>query len=242
VHPGIKGSRALVRSSATVVARSVVIALLLASSTTDAQNATDAAREHYRRGTAAYNLGRYQEAAQEYERAYEDTLDPALLFNVAQAYRLAGERKKAVIAYRSYLRDAPEGEKRQTAEAKLRETEAALNFDDPFLEDKKAAPNTHPSSGLETMRPAPPPPAPPNPPPENLSLAIHETSSAAQPPAVSATEPERRTTPPSSSAFYERWPFWAAAGGVVGVLIVVVAVSVASSNAAPKTDLGTMRF
>src|SRR5262245_42356196 len=62
--------------------------------------ASDEAKAHVRKATAAYNLGRYIEAAKEYEAAYEQTLDAKLLFNVAQAYRLAGDREKAITAYR----------------------------------------------------------------------------------------------------------------------------------------------
>lgn len=51
---------------------------------------TVTAREHYRRGTNAFNLGHYLEAVKEYEAAYQLKEDPALLFNIAQAYRLAG--------------------------------------------------------------------------------------------------------------------------------------------------------
>ena len=47
-----------------------------------------------RKATAAYNLGRYTEAAKEYETAYEKTLDPNMLFNVGQAWRLAGNGRR----------------------------------------------------------------------------------------------------------------------------------------------------
>src|SRR5262245_54043331 len=67
----------------------------------------DVAREHARRATAAYNLGHYEEAAAEFEAAYRAVPDPALLFNLAQSYRLGGQSEKAVIAYKSYLRTAP---------------------------------------------------------------------------------------------------------------------------------------
>ena len=126
---GLAGS--LTRTRLVRVAAAVVIGLFFCR-TGAAQSPSDGAKEHYRLGTAAYNLGKYAEAAQEYELSYRATLDPALLFNVAQAYRLAGDRKKALTAYKSYLRSAPDGEKRELAEAKVHEIEAALNYDDPF--------------------------------------------------------------------------------------------------------------
>lgn len=71
------------------------------------------AREHFRRGTKAYNLQHFAEAAAEYEAAYEAKELPALLYNIGQAYRYAGEKQKAINAYRSFLRSDPSTEQRQ---------------------------------------------------------------------------------------------------------------------------------
>src|SRR5256885_6575022 len=66
-----------------------------------------AAKMHYERGTALYDLQRYLEAAKEYEAAFEAKNDPALLFNIAQAYRFGGDYAKAIAAFRSFLRRVP---------------------------------------------------------------------------------------------------------------------------------------
>ena len=71
------------------------------------------ARKHYDRATAAFGLGKYAEAAAEYEAAFRLRPDPALLYNCAQSYRLAGDRPRAIELYRNYLRlygDAPNAE------------------------------------------------------------------------------------------------------------------------------------
>lgn len=68
---------------------------------------TEEVKARVRKATGEYNLGKYLEAAQDYEAAYLQTLDANLLFNVAQAYRLAGETDKAITAYRSFLRSDP---------------------------------------------------------------------------------------------------------------------------------------
>src|SRR4029077_15087755 len=88
---------------------------------TSVDQAREQAREHYRKGTAAYNIGHYADAAPEYEATYEITLDPVALFNTAQAYRLAEENQKAVLAYKGYLRAAPAGPQREIAQQKLDE-------------------------------------------------------------------------------------------------------------------------
>jgi tetratricopeptide (TPR) repeat protein len=62
------------------------------------------AKEHWERATGAYALGKFAEAAREYEAAFELKPDPALLYNAAQANRLSGEKKRALLLYQNYLR------------------------------------------------------------------------------------------------------------------------------------------
>jgi tetratricopeptide (TPR) repeat protein len=65
---------------------------------------TDDARTHFKQGTTYYTLGKYADAAVEYERAYELHQDPALLYNAAQAQRMAGNKSRALLLYQNYLR------------------------------------------------------------------------------------------------------------------------------------------
>src|SRR5437899_1197325 len=85
---------------------------LLPSSVRAADDASRVAMEHYRKGTRAYDLGRFLEAATEYEKAYEAKETPALLYNLGQAYRGAGELQKALNCYRAYLRNASDAPNR----------------------------------------------------------------------------------------------------------------------------------
>jgi outer membrane protein assembly factor BamD (BamD/ComL family) len=43
---------------------------------------------HYQQATRSYDLGKYQEAVEEYQKVYEIDGDPVMLYNIAQAYRL----------------------------------------------------------------------------------------------------------------------------------------------------------
>jgi tetratricopeptide (TPR) repeat protein len=61
------------------------------------------AKQHYKRASRLFDLQRYAEAAHEYEAAYEAKDDPAFLYNIGQAYRLAGDYEKAIRAYKTYL-------------------------------------------------------------------------------------------------------------------------------------------
>src|ERR1700761_5756370 len=103
----------------------VVLALLpLTASTARADVA--AAREHFRKGKVLFDLQRYLEAAKEYEAAYEAKDDPALLFNIGQAYRLGGETQKALGAYRSYLRNLPNAPNQTEVHTRIDELQQQL--------------------------------------------------------------------------------------------------------------------
>src|SRR4051812_33956411 len=90
-----------------------MLCVLLLAGGAFADEAAQKAKEHYQRGTTLYDLQRYVEAAGEYEQAYELKHEPALLFNIGQAYRLAGDAQRAIGAYRSYLRRVPDSPNRE---------------------------------------------------------------------------------------------------------------------------------
>jgi tetratricopeptide (TPR) repeat protein len=64
---------------------------------------TAAAKSFFESGSVAFALGDYVGAANDYERAFAEKPDPALLYNAAQAHRLAGNPRRALLLYRSYL-------------------------------------------------------------------------------------------------------------------------------------------
>ena len=65
------------------------------------------ARELYGEAMAAFGLGHYAAAAEKYEAAFSLRPDPALLYNAAQSYRLAGNKPRALELYRNCLRLYP---------------------------------------------------------------------------------------------------------------------------------------
>jgi tetratricopeptide (TPR) repeat protein len=82
----------------------LVIAFVLAGAfSARADNVTDDAVRFYQRATTAFALGRFAEAAADYERAFELKPDAALLFDAAQAHLRAGNRARALELYRNYL-------------------------------------------------------------------------------------------------------------------------------------------
>lgn len=85
------------------------------------------ARQHFEQGTTLYDLQRYDEAAKEYELAFAEKNDPALLFNIGQAYRFAGNHAKAIGAFKSFLRRLPNSENRAEVEARIVEMQRILD-------------------------------------------------------------------------------------------------------------------
>ena len=66
-------------------------------------HAGESARDHFERGSTAYALGHFAEAADEYEKAFALKPELALLFDAAQALRLAGNRQRALVLYQNCL-------------------------------------------------------------------------------------------------------------------------------------------
>jgi tetratricopeptide (TPR) repeat protein len=75
------------------------------------------AQAAFERGQRHYSLGEYADAVTSFRQAYELTNNPELLFNVAQAHRLAGNCAKAVEVYRHFLYLSTDIELRKQAKA-----------------------------------------------------------------------------------------------------------------------------
>ncbi|HSZ80720.1 MAG TPA: tetratricopeptide repeat protein [Polyangia bacterium] len=117
-------------------------------------------KQLYERATRAYDVGKYNEAIEEYQKAYEIGGDPPMLYNIAQAYRLNDQPTEALRFYRRYLQRAPNARNREDVERKIAELEKSV-------EDhrKAAAAATPPPAPVPPPAPAPvvaapPPPAP----------------------------------------------------------------------------------
>ena len=178
--------------------------LLLLSSIASADDATSAARDHYKRGSSLFDLGRFGEAAHEFEAAYEAKNDPALLYNLGQAYRADGQYAKALVAYKAFLRKSNDASRRPDVEARITELQQ-------LLEQQKSASSKPPTGTI---------------PPEDVKKATTASPAPAPAPAlVVATPPERHETP-----VYKRWWLWT----IVGVAAAGAATGIAVALTTPK--------
>ena len=134
------------RSSGTALL--VVCLLLGAAQASEADRAK--AREHFVAAKRAFELGHYAEAIKGYEEAYRLVDEPALLYNLGQAHRLAGHHLEALRAYKNFLVRSPEAKNRDEVEKKITQLEKVI-------EETRRAQNQPPDGAIEPKEPKPKP-------------------------------------------------------------------------------------
>ncbi len=197
-----------------------VAALLTALALAPARSAradqqTDDFKTHVQRAKVHYDLGEFDEAADEYIEAYRIKPIAGALFNIAQAYRQAGKYDKSRQFYRSYLREAnPEGKTKAQVEKQIKELDELIAKEE---KTKRSAPTgVQPSlAGKDELSPpghdelAPPPsaastkarPADELAPPSGSASAAAPVAAQGAPSSVQAPSGRPQAAPaPSASA------------------------------------------
>jgi hypothetical protein len=233
-----------------------LLVVLAASSTARAQNERDQSRAHFVEGTRFYKAGDYDHAIAEYEAAYKILPIPEILFNLGQAYRLKGNKQKAIDLYNRYLlispsgrvaeeaksdvaqlqvemeqdraraRAAAEAAARAAAEKRAAEKAAAEKAAAEKAAAEKAAAEKAAAEKAAAARAA-------------EERAANERAAAASAPAIVA----QPTTAPARPPLYKRWWLWTAAGGAAAVVLGVgLGVGLSRAPGAPNvtTSDGTL--
>ncbi len=101
--------------------------------------ATKSAKRHFDRGQKLFNLGKFDEALDEYQQAYEAKEIPAILFNIGQCYRNLGDYEAAIFSFKKYLKLEPDADNREQVEEYIEEleTEEEKGNSKKFRLDKK---------------------------------------------------------------------------------------------------------
>jgi hypothetical protein len=109
-----------------VTARRARVALLVASLVAGTARAEPppASDLRYREGKQAFAAGDFDGAAARFDEAYRLSGDPAYVFNLAQAERLAGDCAAARRSYREYLARVPDAPNRADVEDKIASLES----------------------------------------------------------------------------------------------------------------------
>ena len=208
-----------------------------------------AAKQAYEEALRAFNLGHWEDAVAGFERSYTLSGDAALLFNVAQAQRQAGNVKGAIVAYKAFLREKPETPHREMIEAKLRDLEGGAEgklsvpkqsdgrtqpdrltgiWEDPF-EAQEAAPA---QSAISKPGPAAPPQVEPGAPEAVLaatpSVVALAPSPASQKPSQARENAldlsQQAASNDSSAGSSDRWWLWTGIGAVVAAGVVTAVI------------------
>jgi tetratricopeptide (TPR) repeat protein len=177
-----------------------------------AQDASlEEAKAHAARAKVHYDLGEYEKAAEEYIVVYRIRPLSALLYNIAQSYRQAGQYEKAKQFYKSYLRESKDATatNRAAIEKAIREIEELQAKEKRAKEGPpKGIAQTPPvTGGAPTLAPPPSTQASAAQPPERTAVAESLKPPAsgaapvvaiAQPPAQAAPAATRTALPPQA--------------------------------------------
>jgi tetratricopeptide (TPR) repeat protein len=82
-----------------------------------------AARRHFERGEKLFALGRFDEALEEYQTAFDAKPLPGFLYNIGQCYRNLGDYDQAIFSFKKYLKLEPEAENRESVERLIEDLE-----------------------------------------------------------------------------------------------------------------------
>jgi tetratricopeptide (TPR) repeat protein len=199
---------------------------LLAPGLAHADDAASA-REHFKKGSSFFDVGRFGEAAQEYEQAYQLKNDPALLFNLGQAYRFNGDYAKAIVAYKSFLRHVPNAPNAAEVQQHIADLQK-------LLDEQKRATSSPPTG---TLAPGQLKSTPSETPPEGATA----TPAAGRTAPGEASSPTLVAAPSRKEPIYKKWWLWTAVGSVV-VVGVAVGVGVGLGTRVSGTNLQAVTF
>lgn len=191
----------------------VVLALLATASVAHAQSAEQkkAAKEYFEQARRLYDVGKYQEAIEAYQKAYLNVEDPVFLYNIAQSHRLNNQPEDAIRFYKNYLRRSPDASNRGEVEKKMEDLQKELD-------DKAKGAN----------KPNTPPPVEPRPPVLVPPPAVEPPPAATAPPPVVIDTP----APTSEPSHWRTTGFVLA--GVGGALFVTSVITGSLANKAAK--------
>ena len=213
-----------------------VLAGLLCAAPVRAEGPAASAKDLYLQGQKYYDLGEFERAIELFKRSYEVEARPQLLFNIAQAYRFAGNPERAHFFYNAFLRNLPKAPNRAEVE----------KFIAMMAEAMKKLPAVSPlPSPSPSVSPSPEPSASPSP----VTSPAPSASPVAIPPpdrVAAGTDPSPTPSTPAAPAdrsrpIYKKWWFWAGIGALAaGTVAVVVVTSSGGGVDNPSTDFPTM--
>jgi tetratricopeptide (TPR) repeat protein len=149
-----------VTTSRSHLATGLIATLALCLAGPAAADDRSAAEQFVRIGADAYKSGKFDAAAANFDRAYENLKAPEIAFSAAQAHRLQyqvdrdpARLKRAIELYQAYVTGAPDGAKRKDALVYLERLRDTLDKIDPRqIVAAKDKPSLYVSIALDQAR------------------------------------------------------------------------------------------
>jgi hypothetical protein len=182
--------------------RTTLMGLLLLTATARAAEPPAEARAYFEKGQVCFKLQNWSCAIEEWKHSYEYWRSAVTLFNIAQAQRLGGDLEAALMSYKFYLSDSPNGDYVAVATGMIQKLQ-------PLVDQARASKSAPPVGAAKEPEKTKPPEVTPPPPAAVVPAAI-----VTPPP---TTTVERR---PARTGLY------AGVGVVVGAVIVGAAVGI----------------
>jgi len=105
-----------------------------------------AAKRHYDRGRKLFNLQKFDEALDEFQKAYDAQPIPDFLFNIGQCQRNLGDHEAAIFSFKKFLKLDPEAGNREQVEQLIDDLQRKIDEGDTNrlkLRDRRQPPDEH---------------------------------------------------------------------------------------------------
>ena len=120
-------------------ALTLIVVAMLADRARAEPDVSPVARRFSDQGRALHELGDYDEAIVAYKQAYLISPSPGILFNMAQAYRLAGDCANAAMLYRRFLEKSEDPSASRIARRQLAAVEPCASKAEAAAADDRQA-------------------------------------------------------------------------------------------------------
>ena len=77
---------------------------------------TRSAKRHFESGEKLFALGKFDQALDEYQKAFDAKQIPDFLYNIAQCYRNLGDYDQAIFSFKKFLKLEPDAPNRELVE------------------------------------------------------------------------------------------------------------------------------
>ena len=96
----------------------------------DPEPATRVAKRHYERGQKLFGLQKFDQALEQFQKAFDAKPIPDFLFNIGQCHRNLGDYEAAIFSFKRYLKLDPDAANREQVEELIVQLEEKQDTED----------------------------------------------------------------------------------------------------------------